>query len=73
MDNFVLYWIDKSWQKRGSEAKNEYLTVDASRRCFRHKVSYINIKDGLNTVEVVRKKDIKDFMTFLKGQGYTQI
>lgn len=74
MDNFGLYWLDKNYRRRGDgEAKNETLVIDTSHRCFKHRVTYIIPNDAKGAVEVVRKSDIKDFMTFLKEQGFREI
>lgn len=74
-DTFVLYWIDKNSQRRGvgSEGKHEYLAVAMSHKCFSHGVSSRGNNAGLGDVEVVRKGDLNDFMTFLKGQGFREI
>lgn len=74
-DTFVLYWIDKNSQRRGvgSEGKHEYLAVAMSHKCFSHGVSSRGNNAGLGDVEVVRKSDIKNFITYLKKQGYREI
>ena len=74
LQNFGFYWLDKNWQRRGdSEAKNEILVVDSTHNCFKHRVTSISPNDAKNTVEVVRKSDIKNFITYLKKQGYREI
>ena len=74
LQNFGFYWLDKNYQRRGeSEAKNEILVVDSTHNCFKHRVTSISPNDAKNTVEVVRKSDIKNFITYLKKQGYREI
>lgn len=74
LQNFGFYWLDKNYQRRGeSEAKNETLVVDSTHNCFKHRVTSISPNDAKNTVEVVRKSDIKNFITYLKKQGYREI
>lgn len=74
LQNFGFYWLDKNYRRRGeSEAKNEILVVDSSHNCFKHRVTSISPDDAKNTVEVVRKSDINNFITYLKKQGYREI
>lgn len=74
-DTFVLYWIDKNSQRRGvgSERKHEFVAVSIYHKCFSHGVSSIWDNIVLGDVEVVRKGDLNDFMTFLKGLGFREI
>ena len=71
--NFGFYWLDKNWQKRGDAPKHELLIVEPSRNCFMHQVTDIIPTNWMGAVEVVRKSDIKDFMTFLKGRDFREV
>ena len=73
IQDFVLYWVDKNSKRRdeNSEVRYEYLLVLELSKTFDYYVQHKPIK-GIETVEVAKKKDLKDFMTFLEMQNYVQ-
>lgn len=68
-----LYWIDKNWQKRGSEAKNEHLYVDYAQGAYKYSVDCYGVDNSAKNVEVVRKSDLKDYMKALEQNGFRKV
>lgn len=66
-----LYWRDKNWVKRGY-ALNLNVAVDFRRKIFmtfeNPRYDYVNS----NSLEVVRKQDIRDYIHFLKREGFEE-
>lgn len=67
-----LYWRDKNWVKRGY-ALNLNVAVDFRRKIFmtfeNPRYDYVNS----NSLEVVRKQDIRDYIHFLKREGFEEV
>lgn len=66
-----LYWLDKNWLNRGY-SMNYNLVVDLEEKTFR---TFTNSFYGYNhpeDIEVVRKSDIYDYVTYLKECGFRE-
>lgn len=67
-----LYWQDKNWVKRGY-ALNFNIVVDFDRKMFKvFENSYYGYTN-IDSIEVVRKQDLKDYICYLKMKGFEEV
>lgn len=67
-----LFWLDKEWQERGV-ARNYNLIIYLDEKAYR---DYTNAFYGYHRpedIEVKRKRDITDYIDYLKSNGFLEI
>lgn len=68
-----LYYIDNSWKKNHTAAKNFNLLVDFERKVYKTYTNpyygYYNPED----IEVKKKSDIKNYIEYLEMMGFRNI
>ena len=69
---FSLHWLDKNWRGRGY-ANHRHLIIDTDNRVYRFCVNYVMPNfNRPDTIEVVRKSDIDDYVKHLQAMGFSE-
>lgn len=66
-----LFWIDKNWNKNGV-ANNYNLIIDMENKTYKTFVNPFYGYYKTEDIEVKRKSDIIDYVTYLKENGFKE-
>lgn len=64
-----LYWFDKNWKKRG-EGRNAHLIINYTTKTYKYFTSYILNGYNYNSIQVLRKGDLEEYMRKLDAEGF---
>ena len=66
-----FFWEDRHWKQRGC-ANNVWLTIYPDEKEYRKTITPYCDTCMPNVIEVKRKLDIEEMISYLKGKGYRE-